>query len=153
MKTIILTFLFAFSSFVYGAEETITSTTRPTQLSPTMVTGFDDFILQNTYVSVVSTLIGGAWLSQQISINVGYQEEGQETFETSIIGEIIGVRAVENYDDSITVTVITALGSFNNNMGAFNEGITEYVVTITRDENTDHGYASDATLARIVYDK
>lgn len=149
MKTLFLSLILAVS-FSANAE-VVKSTTWPEPVSPGSITHFSDAILANTYVTAVASLIGGAWLSQDVSISVGYQEEAQETFTINVLGEIVKTDITESQDGAITVVVTTKGGPFNADKGFFDEGFKKYTLVVEADKEADTGYSTEADLTEVEF--
>jgi len=134
-----------------ASAETLKSTTRPSEIYPGSVTSFNEFIQTKTYVSVVSSLIGGAWLTQSVIVNVGYQEEAQESFEFVVVGEIVDIKIFEDSTQNLDVFVTTDSGSFDPDNGIFKVGFTIYKLSVKPDSGTDTGYSSQAELTNTYF--
>ncbi len=155
MRSFLLT-LFMLLSFQFQANaqelEIINSVSNPESVSPQFITSFNDKVLSNTYVSVVSNLVGGAWLTQEIFVNVGYQEEASDTFSFTIVGEVINVVISEDFGDgSLYITVTTNTGAWSQEGGGFTPGFTTKLIRILKDKNTDTGYATSAEVETVYY--
>lgn len=155
MKKILLILIAMVQMQASAQEESITTeltaVTRPSEVNPQMITGFHEKAL-STYVSAVSTLIGGAWLSQQMTVNIGYQEEAVQSFEFQIMGEVDNVRIKQLAgSNAIEVVVVTNNGPWSEANASFGPGSTEYKLTVLPLKGTDTGYAATATLVQTVY--
>ena len=150
MKQFLLALVMVFGT-VANAAKVIESTHRPDDVSPMMITFFEDASLDSTYVTVVGTLIGGAWLTQQVAVNIGYQEEGQETFTFEIVGEILSASISEGEDKTVYVQVTTGTGPFDSDEGMFKPGYTKYNLEVKYHGETDNKYSPTGTLSTIHY--
>jgi hypothetical protein len=155
MKKIVLILIAIVQMQAVAQEDSVTTQIKavenPTEVSPQMITGFHDKSL-STYVSVVSTLIGGAWLSQQVTVNLGYQEEAVQSFEFQIMGEVENVRINQLAgSNGIEVVVTSSTGPWSETNASFGPGFTEYKMTVLPQKGTDTGYAAQATLVQTVF--
>lgn len=155
MKKIVMILIAMFQMQASAQENSITTelvaVARPTEVSPQMITGFHDAVL-STYVSAVSILIGGAWLSQQMIVNIGYQEEEVQSFEFPIMGEVENVRITQLAgSNSIEVVVISNTGPWSESNASFGPGFTEYKMTVLPQKGTVTGYAEKASLVQTTY--
>lgn len=131
-----------------ASADVIKSSTSPASVQPGSITFFDDAIMTNTYVSTVASLVGGAWLHQQVSVSIGYLEEGRETFTVDVVGEVLNSWVSEAPNGDLRIAITTGTGPFNPDEGEFEEGYTKYYLFVKADQNdnTDHGYLSEAEL-------
>ena len=150
MKNLIMALVVLFGT-VANAADTLTSTTQPQMLNPGMITHFSDKSTASTYVTVVGTLIGGAWLTQMVNINIGYQEEAQESFSFTVVGEITNTSIYEDEHGHLSINVTTGSGPFNPDKGYFDPGFTTYHLGVNKNANTDHGYSTNGLLTTTHY--
>ena len=151
-KLILMTALLIATISVSAKQTQLEAENRIQSVSPQMISHFSDKILKDTYVSVVAVFTGGAWISQQVFVNVGGTEEAQNSFSFQLMGEVSKVEIYESHEDGTISFVITSnRGPWSNENDSFTQGYTDYLISVKKDPTSENGYATKATLIQQSY--
>ncbi len=153
MRVLLILLLFFSTSFarandLYFEFKHIQSEKKPPKVNPQDIIHFSRATYEDTSVSVVSSLIGGAWLSQDVYVSIGFQEEGGiETYSFTVQGEILSVNYSRVDDNALFIEIKTSYGSFNTKTRDFNKGNTWHFLKVKKDKSTGNGFSIQGTLS------